>query len=297
MVSRTPSGSARRSRPGRSSWPAWPSWSCRAGAGPDRARRGARRRHLLRLNQGPHGLTEILYAFTSQANNNGSAFAGLTGNTAFYNLTGSLAMYGGRYLPILAVLAIAGSLAAKEVPAGPHLPNPHPAVRRPAGQRGPDHRRPDLLPGPRPWPDRRAPAPGHRPAVLRGNDANAQEAVRALDRPRRCRRGVPQARPADPGPQPGDVRGAGRQRPGHPAVRCQPGQRRRAGRHLVHRPGGAVAVVHGAVRQLRRGDGRGRGKAQADELRKARRDTTARRLRSDGSTEVVPASQPGRATR
>ena len=63
---------------------------------------------------GPHGLTEILYAFTSQANNNGSAFAGLTGNTAFYNLTGSLAMAGGRYLPILAVLAIAGSLAAKE---------------------------------------------------------------------------------------------------------------------------------------------------------------------------------------
>jgi potassium-transporting ATPase potassium-binding subunit len=73
-----------------------------------------------RLNQGPHGLTEILYAFSSQANNNGSAFAGLTGNTPFYNLTGALAQYGGRYLPILAVLAIAGSLAAKErVPAGP----------------------------------------------------------------------------------------------------------------------------------------------------------------------------------
>jgi potassium-transporting ATPase potassium-binding subunit len=73
-----------------------------------------------RLNLGPHGLTEILYAFTSMANNNGSAFAGLTGNTPFYNLTGSLALYAGRYLPILAVLAIAGSLAAKEkVPAGP----------------------------------------------------------------------------------------------------------------------------------------------------------------------------------
>jgi len=73
-----------------------------------------------RLNEGPHGLTEILYAFASQTNNNGSAFAGLTGNTAFYNLTGSLAMYAGRFLPILAVLAIAGSLAAKEkVPAGP----------------------------------------------------------------------------------------------------------------------------------------------------------------------------------
>jgi potassium-transporting ATPase potassium-binding subunit len=73
-----------------------------------------------RLNEGPHGLTEILYAFASQTNNNGSAFAGLTGNTAFYNLTGSLATYAGRFLPILAVLAIAGSLAAKEkVPAGP----------------------------------------------------------------------------------------------------------------------------------------------------------------------------------
>jgi K+-transporting ATPase ATPase A chain len=73
-----------------------------------------------RLNLGPHGLTEILYAFASQTNNNGSAFAGLTGNTTFYNLTGALAMYAGRFLPILAVLAIAGSLAAKEkVPAGP----------------------------------------------------------------------------------------------------------------------------------------------------------------------------------
>ncbi|MCI0688555.1 MAG: potassium-transporting ATPase subunit KdpA, partial [Sporichthyaceae bacterium] len=73
-----------------------------------------------RLNEGPHGLTEILYAFTSQANNNGSAFAGLTGNTPFYNLTGSVPLYFGRFLFILPVLAIAGSLAAKEkVPAGP----------------------------------------------------------------------------------------------------------------------------------------------------------------------------------
>jgi K+-transporting ATPase ATPase A chain len=73
-----------------------------------------------RLNLGPHGLTEMLYAFASQANNNGSAFAGLTGNTPFYNLTGALAMAAGRYLPIVAVLAIAGSLATKEkVPAGP----------------------------------------------------------------------------------------------------------------------------------------------------------------------------------
>jgi K+-transporting ATPase ATPase A chain len=73
-----------------------------------------------RLNLGPHGLSEILYAFTSQGNNNGSAFAGLTGNTPFYNLTGGVAMFFGRFLIILPVLAIAGSLAAKErVPAGP----------------------------------------------------------------------------------------------------------------------------------------------------------------------------------
>jgi K+-transporting ATPase ATPase A chain len=73
-----------------------------------------------RLNLGPHGLTEILYAFASQTNNNGSAFAGLTGNTPFYNLTGAAAMFLGRFLPIVAVLGIAGSLAAKEkVPAGP----------------------------------------------------------------------------------------------------------------------------------------------------------------------------------
>jgi K+-transporting ATPase ATPase A chain len=72
------------------------------------------------LNPGPHGLTEMLYAFASQANNNGSAFAGLTGNTPFYNLLGAVAMFLGRFLPIVAVLGIAGSLANKEpVPAGP----------------------------------------------------------------------------------------------------------------------------------------------------------------------------------
>jgi K+-transporting ATPase ATPase A chain len=73
-----------------------------------------------RLNLGPHGLTEILYGFASQTNNNGSAFAGLTGNTPFYNLLGAVAMFFGRFLFIIPVLAIAGSLAVKErVPAGP----------------------------------------------------------------------------------------------------------------------------------------------------------------------------------
>jgi len=71
-------------------------------------------------NAGPHGLSEIFYAYASSANNNGSAFAGLSANTNFYNLTLGLAMFLGRFSVILAVLAIAGSLAAKKtVPASP----------------------------------------------------------------------------------------------------------------------------------------------------------------------------------
>ena len=70
------------------------------------------------LNAGPHGLSEVLYAFTSAGNNNGSAFAGLTGNTDFYNIALGLAMLVGRFLPMLFVLGLAGSLAAQRpVPA------------------------------------------------------------------------------------------------------------------------------------------------------------------------------------
>jgi K+-transporting ATPase ATPase A chain len=65
-------------------------------------------------NPGAHGLSEVLYAFASMANNNGSAFAGLKGDTAFYNMLGALAMVIGRYVPAVAVLAMAGSLAAKK---------------------------------------------------------------------------------------------------------------------------------------------------------------------------------------
>jgi len=65
-------------------------------------------------NPGPHGFSEILYAFSSAANNNGSAFAGLSANTVFYNVATGLAMWMGRYWPIVAALALAGSLAAKK---------------------------------------------------------------------------------------------------------------------------------------------------------------------------------------
>jgi K+-transporting ATPase ATPase A chain len=65
-------------------------------------------------NPGPHGFTEILYAYTSQTGNNGSAFAGLSANTLFYNLTGAVAMGVGRFWMIIPTMAIAGSLAAKK---------------------------------------------------------------------------------------------------------------------------------------------------------------------------------------
>jgi potassium-transporting ATPase potassium-binding subunit len=64
-------------------------------------------------NSGPHGFTEALYAYVSQTGNNGSAFAGLSGNTFFFNLTGAAAMLVGRFWMIIPAMAIAGSLAAK----------------------------------------------------------------------------------------------------------------------------------------------------------------------------------------
>ena len=67
-----------------------------------------------RANLGPHGLSEIAYAFTSAGNNNGSAFGGLTGNTDWYNSTLGLSMLVGRFLLIVPVLAIAGSLVRKQ---------------------------------------------------------------------------------------------------------------------------------------------------------------------------------------
>ena len=82
------------------------------------------------LNPGAHGFSEILYAYTSQGNNNGSAFGGLNANTPFYNLTGALAMLVSRFWLAIPTLALAGSLARKKmVPAGiGHAPDPYAAL-------------------------------------------------------------------------------------------------------------------------------------------------------------------------
>jgi len=71
------------------------------------------------LNPGAHGFSEILYSFSSQVGNNGSAFAGLTGNTVFWNTLGGTAMWLGRFFEVIPILALAGALAGKKVvPAG-----------------------------------------------------------------------------------------------------------------------------------------------------------------------------------
>ncbi len=65
-------------------------------------------------NPGPHGFSEILYSFTSQAGNNGSAFGGLNGNTSWYNVAGAFTMLIGRFFMIIPMLAVAGNLARKK---------------------------------------------------------------------------------------------------------------------------------------------------------------------------------------
>ena len=119
-------------------------------------------------NPGPHGFSEILYLFTSSTGNNGSAFGGITGNTPFYNTTGAVAMFVGRFFMIIPAMAIAGALAAKKtVPASAGtFPTAWRPVRRPPGRRDPDRRRPDLLPGARTRTDRRAARDERRHAVL-----------------------------------------------------------------------------------------------------------------------------------
>jgi K+-transporting ATPase ATPase A chain len=67
------------------------------------------------LNPGPHGLSEVFYAFASASNNNGSAFAGLNANTDFYNISLAVVMILGRFVPMALVLALAGSLAKQGI--------------------------------------------------------------------------------------------------------------------------------------------------------------------------------------
>ena len=109
-------------------------------------------------NAGPHGFSEVLYAYTSATGNNGSAFAGLSANMPFWNNTLGLAMFIGRFLMIIPMLAMAGSLVQKKivpVSAGTFPTDSPLFVGLVVGVIA-DHRRPDLLPGGRTRPGRRA---------------------------------------------------------------------------------------------------------------------------------------------
>ena len=129
-------------------------------------------------NPGPQGFSETLYAYTSQGNNNGSAFAGYTGyvqpnapgnvgafGITFADLMGGVAMLVARFVPLLAALGVAGSLAtqARVAARRRHLPHRHPHLRGPPDLRDRDRGRAHLLPGPASRPDRPGP---DRPALL-----------------------------------------------------------------------------------------------------------------------------------
>ncbi len=221
-------------------------------------------------NAGPHGFTEVLYAFTSATGNNGSAFAGLSGNTFFYNLTLASSMFVGRFFMIVPAMALAGSLAGKKSipPSAGTLPTTGglfvglvvgviliiggltffpalalgPIVEHLAWQR----QHPVLIDLIR--------------SYVHGNHETAEAGAglgdaRSEDRDPRDRLGLRQARSAADDQEPRDVRGRGRRRADHGDLPARSRDRRSEPR--LHLPDHPVAVVHGAVRQLRR-SGRGR---------------------------------------
>ena len=189
-------------------------------------------------NAGPHGFSEVLYAYSSQTGNNGSAFAGLSGNTLFYNLTGAVAMFVGRFWMIIPAMAIAGSLAQKKVIAASSGTSPRPA-RCSSGcwSASSSSSAVSLSSSARTWPDRRASRRTDRRSVLSGHSefspwtppSFASGCQSDLTRPEDRRAGgwpgVRQAQPAHTGQESGHVRAGD----GEPAHHCAAHPRHRRG--------------------------------------------------------------------
>ena len=248
--------------------------------------RAARRGRREIGNPGPHGFSEILYAFSSAGNNNGSAFGGLSANNPFYNFALGVAMWISRYWLMIPVLAIAGSLAAKRDRGGDrrHAADAHAAVRRHAGRRRAAGRRADLRAGARAGARRRAPADGR--SLRHRAMSNLPPTAVASSLPRSSGPGSLDAfRKLDPRVQVRNpvmfvvyvgsllttvlgVLAAGRRRPGRRPSRLRALDRR-------------LAVAHGAVRQLRRGRRRGsrQGAGRGAALDAPRRASAAARCR------------------
>ena len=213
-------------------------------------------------NSGPHGLSEIVYAYASTNANNGSAFAGLNGNTLWFNSTLGTAMLLGRFAYVVPVLALAGSLAAKKkIPAvGGDVPDRRAAVRRPVGWGDRHSLPPAIFPRPVARAGRRALPDAQRQDVLIGDRpmASKTKSQGLFDGKIIARRGdrrLAQARPAGPGEEPGHLRHRGGVADGDAVLHSRSGDRQRLGD--VFRPDRGLALVHGAVCEFRRGSRRG----------------------------------------
>ena len=216
-------------------------------------------------NNGPHGLSQILYLYTSSVGNNGSAFAGINGNTLWYNVSGAIAMLLGRFFMHIPILAMAGNLARKErsLPESRRklFRSPVRCSRRclistilivsaltffPALSLGPilEHLLMQAGEG----------FLRKRPYGRKG-DSESNRPRRSQDSEEGRRRVLQKARSARDRQESGDVRGGG----GRAAHHC-PTRPRRAAPHRLLRLGTtdhSLAVVHGGVREFRRGYGRG----------------------------------------
>ena len=230
--------------------------------------------------------SEILYAYTSAGNNNGSAFGGLTANTDCFNTTLGLAMLVGRFLLIVLVLALAGALARKKpVPAvRRHVPDRTPTLRRPARRRDPRRRRPDLLPGARARADRGAPAAVTEDRQPPCSSPRSSERA-ALDAPSGS--STRATSPRNPVMFVVEVGSVVMTAPLRQGLR-----RRRPPRRTSSRSDRGLALVHGALRELRRGDGRGpRQGPGRDAAQDARRDARAQAARTTARSSRCRASQ------
>ena len=280
-------------------------------------------------NAGPHGLSEILYAFTSASENNGSAFAGITVNTPWYDLTLGLAMLFGRFLFIIPALAIAGSLASKKfVPTSAGtLPTHGPLFVGLLVATVDRRRRADLLPGAVARPDRRAlPDASGASCSLRlrsrsRSGANAMATMTADSTlpspiaPVACGRDV--ARPEEAGA------GTAAVRSGDSPARAEGFGPETESAHAVKNPVifvveiGAALVLLFLIRDIATGAAgigfelqidlwlwftvlfatfaeamaEARGKAQAESLRKTKTDTIANKIDASGRIEKVSSSK------
>ena len=256
-------------------------------------------------NAGPHGFTEVLYAYISATGNNGSAFAGLYRQHLLLQPDARQCDVRRPLLHDRAGDGAGGFAGRQEVdPAvGRHAADHRRPVRRPRRRRDPDHRRSHLLPGARARPDRRASRDERQHPVLievifgvtsmEAMKLQKRMPVSAMLDPKIVmpadRFGLRQARPAADDQEPRDVRGRGRGRADHGDLPARPRDRRSEPR--LHLPDHPVAVVHGAVRQFRRSRRRRPRQGAGRIAAKTRTESQAKLLTgSDKTYRLVPGT-------